>query len=85
LKATDGDRRLDFGSLVLLELKQARRERHLLDLWSLQGRVQEGSFSKYFQCKRLIMLQTLPERPRAFIRWPQSAAPTITLNNLHEC
>lgn len=82
LKASDGDRQLDFGSLVLVELKQARRERHLLDRWSLQGRVQEGSFSKYFQCKRFMMLQTLPERPRSSFRLPPNTEINITNNKL---
>lgn len=85
LNATEGQQRLDFGSLVLLELKQARRERHLLDRWSLQGRVQEGSFSKYFQCKRLMMLPSLPQSHRAFIHWPQSSTPNITRNTLYSC
>jgi len=83
LNASDGTQRLDFGSLVLLELKQARLERHLLDRWSLQGRVQEGSFSKYFQCKRLMLLPSLPQSHRAFIRWPQSSTPIITRNTLY--
>ena len=82
LKASDGDRQLDFGSLVLVELKQARRARHLLDRWSMQGRVQEGSFSKYFQCKRLMMRHTQPEWPRSFFRLPPNAEITITNNKL---
>jgi hypothetical protein len=85
LNASDGQQRLDFGPLVLLELKQASRERHLLDRWSLQGRVQEGSFSKYFQCKRLMMLPSLPQSHRAFIHWPQSSTPIITRNTLYSC
>ncbi|MFM7496580.1 MAG: polyphosphate polymerase domain-containing protein [Bacteroidota bacterium] len=79
LMATDGVHRLDFGTLVLVELKQARRQKHRLDEWSRTGRVQEGSFSKYYIGKRLMLSKDLQPDSAFFLRRTRIAEiPTIS-------